>query len=297
MENWHEIEVKAEENLSPKSLIGEKKFPFLHLSLLIITFFSTMLAGAIQEGINPIVQPHLIYKGLPFSLTLMFILGTHEIGHYLASKKNGVSATLPYFIPAPSLLGTFGAFIKMKSPIPDRKALLKIGVSGPIAGFIIALPATIIGLWLSEVREPSQMKGGISLGSSLLLSFLTKTILGVTDDSADILLHPVAFAGWIGLFVTALNLLPMGQLDGGHIVYSLFKGGHYYLSRIIFISLFPLGFFWEGWFFWVAAVFVFGLRHPQLIDETAPLDMGDKVLGIIALIIFIITFIPIPFKI
>ncbi len=297
MENWHEIEVKAEENLSPKSLIGEKKFPFLHLSLLIITFFSTMLAGAIQEGINPIVQPHLIYKGLPFSLTLMFILGTHEIGHYLASKKNGVSATLPYFIPAPSLLGTFGAFIKMKSPIPDRKALLKIGVSGPIAGFIIALPATIIGLWLSEVREPSQMKGGISLGSSLLLSFLTKTILGVTDDSADILLHPVAFAGWIGLFVTALNLLPMGQLDGGHIVYSLFKGGHYYLSRIIFISLFPLGFFWEGWFFWVAAVFVFGLRHPQLIDETAPLDMGDKVLGIIALIIFVITFIPIPFKI
>lgn len=297
MENWHEIEVKAEENLSPKSLIGEKKFPFLHLSLLIITFFSTMLAGAIQEGINPIVQPHLIYKGLPFSLTLMLILGTHEIGHYLASKKNGVSATLPYFIPAPSLLGTFGAFIKMKSPIPDRKALLKIGVSGPIAGFIIALPATIIGLWLSEVREPSQMKGGISLGSSLLLSFLTKTILGVTDDSADILLHPVAFAGWIGLFVTALNLLPMGQLDGGHIVYSLFKGGHYYLSRIIFISLFPLGFFWEGWFFWVAAVFVFGLRHPQLIDETAPLDMGDKVLGIIALIIFVITFIPIPFKI
>ena len=288
MENRHEIEVKAEE---------KEKFPFLHLSLLIITFFSTMLAGAIQEGINPIVQPHLIYKGLPFSLTLMLILGTHEIGHYLASKNNGVSATLPYFIPAPSLLGTFGAFIKMKSPIPHRKALLKIGVSGSIAGFIIALPATIIGLWLSEVREPSQMKGGISLGSSLLLSFLTKTILGVTDDSADILLHPVAFAGWIGLFVTALNLLPMGQLDGGHIVYSLFKGGHYYLSRIIFISLFPLGFFWEGWFFWVAAVFVFGLRHPQLIDETTPLDMGDKVLGIIALIIFVITFIPIPFKI
>ena len=288
MERWSELEIETEER---------KKFPFLHLLLLLITFISTMLAGAIQEGINPIAQPHLIYKGLPFSLTLMLILGTHEIGHYLASKKNGVSATLPYFIPAPSLLGTFGAFIKMKSPIPDRKALLKIGVSGPIAGFIIALPATIIGLWLSEVREPSQMKGGISLGSSLLLSFLTKTILGVTDDSADILLHPVAFAGWIGLFVTALNLLPMGQLDGGHIVYSLFKGGHYYLSRIIFISLFPLGFFWEGWFFWVAAVFVFGLRHPQLIDETTPLDMGDKVLGIIALIIFIITFIPVPFKI
>ena len=288
MERWSELEIETEER---------KKFPFLHLLLLLITFISTMLAGAIQEGINPIVQPHLIYKGLPFSLTLMLILGTHEIGHYIASKKNGVSATLPYFIPAPSLLGTFGAFIKMKSPIPDRKALLKIGVSGPIAGFSIALPATIIGLWLSEVREPSQMKGGISLGSSLLLSFLTKTILGVTDDSADILLHPVAFAGWIGLFVTALNLLPMGQLDGGHITYSLFKSWHKYFSWLIFISLIPLGFLWEGWFFWIAAVFVFGLRHPQLIDETTPLDKGDKILGVIAIIIFIITFIPIPFKI
>ena len=288
MEKWSELEIVTEER---------KKFPFLHLLLLLITFISTMLAGAIQEGINPIVQPHLIYKGLPFSLTLMLILGTHEIGHYIASKKNGVSATLPYFIPAPSLLGTFGAFIKMKSPIPDRKALLKIGVSGPIAGFIIALPATIIGLWLSEVREPSQIKEGISLGSSLLLSFLTKGILGVTDDTADILLHPVAFAGWIGLFVTALNLLPMGQLDGGHITYSLFKSWHKYFSWLIFISLIPLGFLWEGWFFWIAAVFVFGLRHPQLIDETTPLDKGDKILGVIAIIIFIITFIPIPFKI
>ena len=288
MEKWSELEIVTEER---------KKFPFLHLLLLLITFISTMLAGAIQEGINPIVQPHLIYKGLPFSLTLMLILGTHEIGHYIASKKNGVSATLPYFIPAPSLLGTFGAFIKMKSPIPDRKALLKIGVSGPIAGFIIALPATIIGLWLSEVREPSQIKEGISLGSSLLLSFLTKGILGVTDDTADILLHPVAFAGWIGLFVTALNLLPMGQLDGGHITYSLFKKWHKYLSWLIFISLIPLGFLWEGWLLWVAAVFVFGLRHPQLIDETTPLDKGDKILGVIAIIIFIITFIPVPFKI
>jgi membrane-associated protease RseP (regulator of RpoE activity) len=288
MENWQGLEIEP---------VEKKKFPLLHLFLLIVTLLSTMLAGAIQEGVNPIVQPHLIYKGLPFSLTLMLILGTHEIGHYLTSKKNGVIATLPYFIPAPSLLGTFGAFIKMKSPIPNRKALLKIGVSGPIAGFIIALPATIIGLYLSEVREPSQMKGGVSLGSSLLLSFLTKTILGVTDETADILLHPIAFAGWIGLFVTALNLLPMGQLDGGHIIYSLSTRGHNYLSWVIFISLIPLGFFWEGWLFWVAAVFVLGLRHPQLIDESMPLDMSDKILGIIAIIIFIITFIPIPFKI
>ncbi len=275
----------------------KKRFPFFHLFLLIITFISTMLAGALQEGIDPITQPHLIYKGLPFSLTLLLILGTHELGHYIVSKRSRVSATLPYFIPAPSFIGTFGAFIKMESPIPDRRALLKIGVAGPLAGFIVALPAIIIGLEMSEVREPSHKEGGISLGSSLLLSFLTRLILGVSDDSADILLHPVGFAGWIGLFVTALNLLPMGQLDGGHIIYSVSKKLHNSFSWIAFVMLFPLGFLWEGWFFWGMAVFILGRGHPPSIDETVPLERGDKILGAAALIIFIITFIPVPFKI
>lgn len=275
----------------------KKRFPFLHIFLLIVTFISTMLAGALQEGIAPLTQPNLIYKGLPFSLTLLLILGTHELGHYIASKRNGVSATLPYFIPAPSFIGTFGAFIKMESPIPDRRALLKIGVSGPIAGFVMALPAIIIGLEMSEVREPSHKEGGISLGSSLILSFLTKIILGVSDDSADIILHPIGFAGWIGLFVTALNLLPMGQLDGGHIIYSISKSLHNSLSWLAFVILFPLGFLWEGWFFWVMAVFLLGRSHPPLIDETVPLEREDKILGATALIIFIITFIPVPFKI
>jgi membrane-associated protease RseP (regulator of RpoE activity) len=296
MERWREIEIKTGIS-SERNEPERKKPPFFHIFLLIATLITTMLAGALQEGVDIIRQPLLIYKGMPFSLTLMLILGTHEIGHYVTSKRNGVKATLPYFIPAPSLLGTFGAFIKMKSPIPDRRALLKIGVSGPLAGFIIALPATIIGLGLSEIKEPSQIKGGISLGSSILLSFLTKTILGVSDDSVDIVLHPIGFAGWIGLFVTALNLLPMGQLDGGHIVYSLFKRRHKILSMITFISLFPLAYFWEGWLFWIMAVFLFGLRHPMLVDEITPLEEEDKILGIVAIIIFIITFIPVPFKI
>ncbi|MBI4377873.1 MAG: site-2 protease family protein [Nitrospinae bacterium] len=296
MERWREIEIKTGVS-SERNEPGGKKPPFFHIFLLIATLITTMLAGALQEGVDILRQPLLIYKGLPFSLTLMLILGTHEIGHYITSKRNGVKATLPYFIPAPSLLGTFGAFIKMESPIPDRRALLKIGVSGPLAGFIIALPATIIGLGLSEIKEPSQMKGGISLGSSILLSFLTKTILGVSDDSVDIVLHPIGFAGWIGLFVTALNLLPMGQLDGGHIVYSLFKRRHKILSLITFISLFPLAYFWQGWLFWIMAVLLFGLRHPILVDEITPLEDEDKILGIVAIIIFIITFIPVPFKI
>jgi membrane-associated protease RseP (regulator of RpoE activity) len=296
MERWREIEIKTGIS-SERNEPEREKPPFFHIFLLIATLITTMLAGALQEGVDIIRQPLLIYKGMPFSLTLMLILGTHEIGHYITSKRNGVKATLPYFIPAPSLLGTFGAFIKMKSPIPDRRALLKIGVSGPLAGFIIALPATIIGLGLSEIKEPSQIKGGISLGSSILLSFLTKTILGVSDGSVDIVLHPIGFAGWIGLFVTALNLLPMGQLDGGHIVYSLFKRRHKILSMITFISLFPLAYFWEGWLFWIMAVFLFGLRHPMLVDEITPLEEEDKILGIVAIIIFIITFIPVPFKI
>jgi len=207
-----------------------------------------------------------------------------------------VQATLPYFIPAPSFLGTFGAFIKMKSLIPNRRVLLKIGAAGPFAGFAVALPSTIIGLMLSEVREPSAVSSGISLGSSLLLSFLTKSILGVSNDSADILLHPVAFAGWIGLFVTALNLLPIGQLDGGHIIFALSRRLHNLLSKIAFLLLLPLGFFWEGWLIWAAAIFIFGINHPPVVDETPSLSKEDRILAAVAIIIFVITFIPVPFK-
>lgn len=297
MRKWHELLDKRGETIEIDSESEkEKKFPFLHLFLFIATLFGTMIAGSLQEGVNPISQPYLIYKGLPFSLTLMLILGVHETGHYITSKRNGVIATLPYFIPAPSFLGTFGAFIKMKSPIPNRRVLLKIGAAGPLAGFAVALPSTIIGLILSEVREPSAVSGGISLGSSLLLSFLTKSILGVSNDSADILLHPVAFAGWIGLFVTALNLLPIGQLDGGHIIFALSRRLHNLISRVAFVLLLPLGFFWEGWLIWAAAIFIFGINHPPVVDETPSLSKEDRILAAVAIIIFVITFIPVPFK-
>jgi len=295
MKKWHELWDRKGEMIEIENE-KEKKFPFLHLFLFIATLFGTMIAGSLQEGVNPISQPYLIYKGLPFSLTLMLILGVHETGHYITSKRNGVQATLPYFIPAPSFLGTFGAFIKMKSLIPNRRVLLKIGAAGPLAGFAVALPSTIIGLMLSEVREPSAVSGGISLGSSLLLSFLTKSILGVSNDSADILLHPVAFAGWIGLFVTALNLLPIGQLDGGHIIFALSRRLHNLLSKIAFLLLLPLGFFWEGWLIWAAAIFIFGINHPPVVDETPSLSKEDRILAAVAIIIFVITFIPVPFK-
>lgn len=254
----------------------------LHLFLLIATLFTTFLAG-----------------GLAFGITLILILGAHEMGHYWMTRKRGVMATLPYFIPAPPpfLAGTFGAFIKMKSPIPNRRVLLEIGAAGPIAGFVVCVPALIIGLTMSEVREP-QFQTMLSFGSSIILLFFTNMVLGVTPETADIVLHPIAFAGWIGLFITGLNLLPIGQLDGGHIIYALFKNKHKIISIIAIVILIPLGyFFWHGWFVWVAIIAIFGFRHPPLIDESIPLTNQERKIGIISIAIFVVTFIPAPITI
>ncbi len=276
-----------------------KKFPFLHILLFILTLLSTLFVGALQTGADLWKEPGKIYKGLPFSLTLMIILLSHELSHYFASKNHGVKATLPYFIPAPiNIIGTFGAFIKMKSPIITRKALIDIGASGPIAGFIISVAASIVGLNMSEVVPVSQTKGALSLGDSVLFSFLYGVILGVTPADHDILLNPVAFAGWIGLFVTSINLIPVGQLDGGHIAYALLGEKHFSLSVFLVVCLASLGLLmWEGWVVWAVLLLVLGLRHPPVLYWEVPLDRKRKFIGWLALIIFILTFIPVPFKI
>jgi membrane-associated protease RseP (regulator of RpoE activity) len=274
-----------------------RKIPFLHISLFILTFLSTLLVGAVQTGADLIEEPSKIYKGIPFSLTLMIILLSHELSHYFSSRKHGVEATLPYFIPAPTIFGTFGAFIKMKSPIVTRKALIDIGASGPIAGFIISVIATIIGLNMSEIVLSAQAKGALNLGDSLLFSLLSRFILGVTPSDSDILLNPVAFAGWIGLFVTSINLIPVGQLDGGHIAYALFGDKHTRLSFILIFVMVLFGLFlWEGWFVWAVLLLILGLKHPPVIYWEVPLDSKRKFIGWLAFIIFILTFIPAPFK-
>ncbi len=268
-----------------------KKGVYIHIFLFIATLCTTFIAG---NRLFPTVA-----QGALFSFTLILILGTHELGHYFMSRKWGIKATLPFFIPAPPpfLAGTFGAFIRIESPIPNRRVLFDIGVGGPLAGFLVAVPAIIIGLKLSEVREPFAFKG-IYLGSSLIFSFLTKIVLGVSSESSAILLHPVAFAGWIGLFVTTLNLLPTGQLDGGHIIYALVGKRHILFSKFVFWILIPFGiFYWSGWLIWALIIYFFGFRHPPLMDEITPLYKRQKVLGVISIIIFIITFTPIPFKI
>jgi len=276
-----------------------KKVPFLHVALFALTFLSTLVAGALfQKGINIFDEPWRIIEGLPFSMTLMAILLSHELSHYYASKKHNMKATLPYFIPAPSLIGTFGAFIKMKSPIVTRKALIDIGAAGPIAGFILSVIAVIVGLRYSSVIPVADTESILSLGDSLLFSLLSRLVMGVPPASHEILLHPVAFAGWIGLFVTSLNLIPIGQLDGGHISYAFLGERHKFISVILVGTLLLFGFlFWEGWAFWGVVMIVLGLKHPPVIYWEVPLDRKRVFVGVFALIIFILTFMPSPFRI
>ncbi len=252
---------------------------WLFYSLLAATLVTTILAG-----------------GLLFSISLMLILGAHEFGHYWASKRNGVKATLPYFIPAPPIFiaGTFGAFIQIKQRIPNRRVLMEIGAAGPIAGFIVALPALILGLHLSTVA-PFAMSS-INFGSSLLLNVCSKLILGVDPSSPNLIVHPIAFAGWIGMLVTALNLMPVGQLDGGHIIFALCPNKHSLIGKLIFVGLFPLGYFWPGWFFWALIIALMGFQTAPLEQGFGELEYVHKALGIISLVIFLLTFIPIPFS-
>lgn len=266
------------------------------LVLFFITFIAVIFAGAFQYGVNPFTHLSEVYKGLPFALTLMAILLSHEMGHFLVSKRHDVVATLPYFIPAPNLLGTFGAFIRMKSPIPNRNALVDIGAAGPIAGFLVALPALIIGIKLSPL-VPIVSAGGITLGDSLLVKLVSFLVRPDIPAGYEIGLSPIAFAGWIGMFVTAMNLIPIGQLDGGHISYALFGKWYNAIARLALITLVIMGIWgWEVWLFWALIILILGIRHPSPIDPYQPLDAKRKLIGVLAMILLVLTFIPVPFS-
>jgi membrane-associated protease RseP (regulator of RpoE activity) len=275
-----------------------RNIPRIHIILFVATFLSMLGAGALQKGIDPFAEPARVLEGLPFAFTLMLILLSHELSHYFASKAHRTEATLPYFIPAPSIIGTFGAFIKMKSPIISRRALIDIGASGPIVGFVFSVAASIAGLAGSSVAELDPADGFLSLGDNLLFSALSRLILGVPPEGHDILLHPVAFAGWIGLFVTSLNLIPIGQLDGGHIAYALGGPLHRRISIALVAVLAVLGLsLWPGWAMWAALMVILGIKHPPVLYWETPLDPRRRLLGWTALIIFVITFTPEPFTI
>lgn len=275
-----------------------KKRLGLHLSLFFITFATTTTAGAMQNGVNPLADPWGIGSGLPFAVTLMTILLVHEMGHYLMSRYHGVQASLPYFIPAPPpfIAGTFGAFIKMDFPPRDRRALFDVGAAGPLAGLVLAIPAVVVGLQLSTVAPGESSARGITLGSSLLLRFLSQMTLGIRPEEATVVLHPIAVAGWFGLFVTALNLLPVGQLDGGHVTYALFGPRHTWIARLTVGTVLTLGIFgqWYGWLIWGALLLFLGVQHPTPLDPHTPLDLKRRVLAWLTLVVLLITFVPVP---
>ena len=272
-----------------------RKIPYLNIVLFVLTFISTLTVGAMHEGIDVVAEPLKIYKGWPFSIALLLILLFHEFSHYVASKKHRIEASLPYFIPAPTLFGTFGAVIKMKSPITTKNALIDIGASGPIAGFIVSVIATVIGLSFSRIMPVHDAVNVISLGDSLLFKGLARAILGAVPDNQDIYLHPVALAGWIGFFVTSLNLIPVGQLDGGHILYALLGDKHEVISKLLVGLMFIMGFLlWDGWIIWGILLIIIGFRHPPIVYSEMPLDPKRKIIGWISLAIFILTFTPVP---
>ena len=288
--------------IDEKVILRIPKIPRVHWILFLSTVFTTLLAGAIMEGAQILDNPLDLIKGVPFSFTLMFILGTHEFGHYYYAQKHKVDASLPFFIPAPPflfLIGTFGAFIKIKSPIYRKDALLQIGAAGPIAGFIIAVPALILGLFLSDIVEKSDIQGALILGDSILMKILTWVTHPDLMESQDIMLHPIAFAGWIGLLVTMLNLLPIGQLDGGHVAYAMLGEKQKLIGQAAFILLVPLSFLSINWLVWglLLLLLMRTVKHPPIQDIHIPLSESDKRIGYICLLIFILCFIPAPFKI
>ena len=252
----------------------------------IILFIATMVSTTLMGGFT-------------YSMTLMGILFCHEMGHYVAARHYRVRVSLPYFLPFPNLFGTFGAFIRMQSRIPNRKALFDIGILGPAMGVVIALPATVIGIALSEVQTVTSLtENTIRLGDSILFAAITQMIHGTLEEGTDLLLHPIGFAGWAGLFVTALNLLPMGQLDGGHIVYAIFQKRSIWIYRILFAGFAIFTAFWNRqWLlFLVLVFFLIRLNHPPTIDDRIPLGRKRTIYGILALIFFFLTFPPIPIQ-
>lgn len=266
-----------------------------HVLLLLATLLTTLFVGAIHAGANPLKSASAIIQGWPFALSLLAVLGSHELAHYLAARRLGVDATLPYFLPVPHpLTGTMGAFIKIRSPIPSRGALVRVGVAGPLAGFLVCVPVTVIGLMLSKV-EVVAGRDVLPLGTPLFFGFISRLVHGTVGAGCDVMLHPVAFAGWLGMLITGLNLLPAGQLDGGHVMYAILGRRFRPFAVLVLGVLLVGGLLWPGWIFWAVMIAVFGLRHPPPLDEVSPLGRTEVVLALVALLVFVLSFVPVPF--
>ena len=261
----------------------------IHFVLFFLTVLTTFFVGYLFSG-------NFVSAGL-YAGALMSILFCHEMGHYLMARKYGVPATLPFFIPVPFFpFGTLGAVIRMKGNIPDRRALLDIGAAGPLAGLAVSIPVIFIGVRLSTIIDTQQINDGmISLGDSLLFKWLSKLAIGELPEGKELILHPLAYAGWVGILVTAMNLLPVGQLDGGHIIYSLFKKRSRFISFMVYAMMVYVFLFQSAmWMLWLILLAIFN-RHPPTLYDAQPLDSGRKWLGSFTLLAFVVTFTPAPF--
>ncbi len=279
----------AREKLSFKRLL-------LHFILLALTALTTTVMGALflNDGTSRVVS------GLLYSVSLLMILGSHEMGHYIACRWYGVDATLPFFLPSPlPIFGTFGAVIKIKSPIPSRRALFDIGIAGPLAGFVFALPVALIAHYFAKASASGIPDDGVIVfNDPLLFKFIGKLMhLPPSIDG-----NPLWFAAWLGLLMTSLNLLPIGQLDGGHVIYAIFgRVGHCLIARAVYLGVVALAVYsyfsggWLGWFVWVILLTImmrFG--HPPVVDEEEPLGFTRILVAIIGLLVFVLCFMPFP---
>jgi membrane-associated protease RseP (regulator of RpoE activity) len=284
----------------PLAEVTEAGNPLVNLILFVVTCFSTVWAGS--GALNPFADPARLLQGVPFAFTLLAILGTHEFGHYFTARRYGASVSLPYFIPAPPpfIFGTLGAIIKMRSPARDRNSLFDIAAAGPFAGLVVAIPALLLGLSWSRVVSIPPGGGTLVFGDSLLMRFLVFIVFGPLPEGMDVLIHPVGLAGWVGLFVTALNLFPVGQLDGGRIAYALFGVHHRKVSMGAFAALLLLGIVTQSsnWLVWAALLFfMIGFHHTPPLDDLTQLSSGRRLLGWFSLVLLVLLVPPVPIQI
>ena len=293
------------------SFFVEKRI-WLNILLFVVTIVTTFIVGfswsigykyAENFAQNPdlvpnpamIMNPEIVILSLIYAVILLVILLGHELGHYLVCQYYKVDATLPYFIPAPTLIGTMGAFIRIRSPITKKQQLFDIGIAGPLTSFVLSLPACVLGLYLSKAVPSLPEEGSILFGDPLIFKFFGNIFFKGIPEGFDIVPHPIAFAGWVGILVTALNLFPVGQLDGGHVAYAFLGKKTRNLAPYILGIFILMGvFFWIGWFVWALLIYFLGLKHPHIYDEDKPLSSGRRSLGVLAIIIFIVSFTPEP---
>jgi len=296
--------------------------PRVNLVLFVLTVLSTLFAGSIyapSEALQAAVRdsgdifaavfsrPAFLLEGLPYALTLLAILGIHEMGHYVLGRVHKADVTLPYFIPMPiSIIGTMGAVILLRSPIKNRRQLFDIGVAGPLAGLAVAIPLMIVGLATSPVEFIPRPIPGAQEGNSILYLLLKLVVHGrvLPGGGFDVILNAIAFPAWIGLFITSLNLLPIGSLDGGHVTYALFGQRQWRIARAAWLLMLIGGGFLllttdlglNIWLLWAILTQVFGLMHPPPLDDITPLDPKRRALGFFTMLLFVLLIVPIPFS-